>query len=158
MIQLEQKKEEWVILIFNLEMWGTKKKKKAIVNVLGSERRDNLLATLYVLRSDVNLLVRQSSLHVWKTVVSNTPRTMREILPSLMRIIISCLGSSVYDKRQAGARTLGTLSYLFIYICGLNFFLKHFLFPKKKRWPCQKTWWESSSWNFTNIGRRIGFS
>ena len=36
----------------------------------------------------------QASLHVWKVIVSNTPKTLREILPTL--------ASNSYDKRQVG--------------------------------------------------------
>jgi len=88
---------------------GTEEGVKAVGEVLGGERREIVLSTLYILRSDVNLLVRQSSIHVWKTIVSNTPRTVREILPAMMKTIIDCLASSDYDKRQAGGRTLGDL-------------------------------------------------
>jgi len=88
---------------------GTDEGIKAVAEVLGAERREIVLSSLYILRSDVNLMVRQSSLHVWKTIVNNTPRTMREILPTMMKTIIDCLASSDYDKRQAGGRTLGDL-------------------------------------------------
>ncbi len=44
-------------------------------------------------RSDVAYTVRSAALHVWKTIVSNTPRTLAEILPALMKSIISALAS-----------------------------------------------------------------
>lgn len=47
-------------------------------------------------RSDVGYSVRTAAVHVWKTVVSNTPRTTTEILPVLMSQLIqglSCAGS-----------------------------------------------------------------
>ena len=55
------------------------------------------------------LLVRQHSLHVWKLIVTNTARTLREILPTLINILLSCLASPVYDKRQVAGQTLGDL-------------------------------------------------
>jgi hypothetical protein len=41
--------------------------------------------------------------------VSNTPKTLREILPTLFNLLLSHLASKTYDKRQVAARTLGDL-------------------------------------------------
>jgi len=54
-------------------------------------------------------MVRQAALHVWKVVVTNTARTLREILPVLISLILGCLASESYDKRKVAARTLGDL-------------------------------------------------
>ena len=89
--------------------FGTEQGQKIITNMLGSDRRNRVLAGLYMGRSDVALMVRQSALHVWKVIVTNTPKTLREILPTLFNLLLGCLASANYDKRQVAARTLGDL-------------------------------------------------
>lgn len=73
---------------------------QAILIALGEERRNRVLAGLYMGRLDTSLMVRQASLHVWKVVVTNTPRTLREILPTLFSLLLGFLASSSYDKQQ----------------------------------------------------------
>ena len=42
-------------------------------------------------RSDVAYSVRNAALHVWKTLVTNTPKTLAELLPTLMSQTITSL-------------------------------------------------------------------
>ena len=59
-------------------------------------------------RSDTQLVVRQASLHVWKIVVSNTPRTLREILPTLFGLLLGFLASTCADKRTVSLLDLAS--------------------------------------------------
>jgi hypothetical protein len=49
--------------------------RRALGEVLGSKRRNQILAALYLVRQDGVLVVRQSSVHIWKALVHNTPKT-----------------------------------------------------------------------------------
>ncbi|GBE83943.1 eIF-2-alpha kinase activator GCN1 [Sparassis crispa] len=83
--------------------------RRALVEVLGVERRDRILSALYLARQDAVNVVRQSSIHIWKALVHNTPRTVRELLPELMNQIILLLSSSEVDQQETAARTISEL-------------------------------------------------
>lgn len=55
----------------------------------------------------LNITVKESD--SFQVVVTNTPKTLREILPTLFNLLLGCLASTSYDKRQVAARTLGDL-------------------------------------------------
>ena len=80
---------------------------KKMLDILGRDKRDRVLASLFILRQDSAGQVRLFSINVWKTLVANTPRTTREILPALMQIIIRLLASPSEELREMVARTLG---------------------------------------------------
>ncbi|KAG9447741.1 hypothetical protein H6P81_013869 [Aristolochia fimbriata] len=82
---------------------------RAIIEVLGRDKRNEVLAAVYMVRTDVSLSVRQAALHVWKTIVANTPKTLKEIMPVLMSTLISSLASSSSERRQVAGRSLGEL-------------------------------------------------
>lgn len=117
---------------------STEAQGRAIIEVLGREKRNEVLAALYMVRTDVSVSVRQVSfhfpafafwinflfscqvwlnyfvihchvfvflleqaaLHVWKTIVANTPKTLKEILPVLMDTLITSLASPSSERRQ----------------------------------------------------------
>ncbi|XP_064653044.1 stalled ribosome sensor GCN1-like [Lineus longissimus] len=89
--------------------FGTELSQKAIFKALGPGRKNRVLAGLYMGRSDTALMVRQAALHVWKVIVANTPKTLKDILGTLFTLLLGCLASTSYDKRQVAARTLGDI-------------------------------------------------
>ncbi|KAH1083318.1 hypothetical protein J1N35_023079 [Gossypium stocksii] len=82
---------------------------RAIIEVLGRDKRNEVLAALYMVRTDVSITVRQAALHVWKTIVANTPKTLKEIMPVLMNTLITSLASTSSERRQVAGRALGEL-------------------------------------------------
>ncbi|KZO93854.1 ARM repeat-containing protein [Calocera viscosa TUFC12733] len=88
---------------------GGESSRKVLVTVLGKERRDRVLAALYIVRQDAVAVVRQASIHIWKALVHNTPRTVRDILPALIEFEITLLASEGADQRETAARTMGEL-------------------------------------------------
>ena len=88
---------------------GTETGRKALVQILGADRYRAILAAIYVVRADSNASVRQSSVYVWKAIVVNTPKTLKEILSAMMQIIVEGLASDSTGKRQVCATTLGDI-------------------------------------------------
>eukprot|EP01104_Vermistella_antarctica_P000635 TRINITY_DN10784_c0_g1_i1.p1 TRINITY_DN10784_c0_g1~~TRINITY_DN10784_c0_g1_i1.p1 ORF type:complete len:1739 (-),score=418.79 TRINITY_DN10784_c0_g1_i1:1-4593(-) len=76
---------------------------------LDEKRRNQVLSALYMVRADVNPTVKRRAILVWKAVVVNTPKTLREIVPTLLRMLVTCLSSDSEDRRDAAGRTLGDL-------------------------------------------------
>lgn len=84
---------------------------KAIEEKLGSQRRNEVLAALYIVRCDVSVRVRQIGMQVWKSVVANTPRVLREIMPFAINQIVSSLSDEDVERRVAAGKALGDLSH-----------------------------------------------
>lgn len=82
---------------------------KTLINVLGQERRDRVLASLFVCRSDVAGIVRNATVDIWKALVANTPKTVKEILPALTSIVVKRLSSNDDVQRTIAAQTLGEM-------------------------------------------------
>lgn len=53
--------------------------------------------------------MRHAAVHVWKSVVVNTPRTLRQILPRLMDICVAVIAGSGEEARITASRCLGEL-------------------------------------------------
>ena len=98
--------------------------KRALVEVLGKERRDRILSALFIARQDSVNVVRQSSIHIWKALVHNTPRTgkdctqiancvglnitlVREILPELIDQLINLVSSEEFEQQEVRCREIG---------------------------------------------------
>lgn len=69
------------------ENFGTEQSHNSIIKFLGEEKRNLVLANLYMSRCDTEQMVRQAALHVWKVVVINTTKTLDEILLTLMDLV-----------------------------------------------------------------------
>ncbi|KAG7814872.1 hypothetical protein KL924_001286 [Ogataea haglerorum] len=82
---------------------------RAFNEVLGAERRDRVLAALFMCRSDNSGPVRIAAVNIWKALVANTPRTVKEILPTLTQTIVRRLASADENQRHIAATTLGDM-------------------------------------------------
>uniref|UniRef100_A0A6B2KWI5 TOG domain-containing protein n=1 Tax=Arcella intermedia TaxID=1963864 RepID=A0A6B2KWI5_9EUKA len=79
---------------------------KDISDVIGSDRGSRILSALYLIRSDANMLVQQAAISTWKSVVSNTPKTLKSIIPVLMDTIITSISSNNAERRSLGCMSL----------------------------------------------------
>lgn len=82
---------------------------KSLIEILGKERRDKVLSLLFICRSDVNNLVRTKSIEIWKALVANTPRMIKEILGQLTEVVIKKLSSDDDVEKTIAATTLGEM-------------------------------------------------
>lgn len=76
---------------------------------LGRETRDQVLGLLFLMKTDVSNIVRQTATQVWQNIVSNTGRTLRLVLPALMDTLIELLASTNDDRRTVSGRCLGDI-------------------------------------------------
>ena len=79
-----------------------------LLEVLGEEKRNKILSSLYICRCDTSGLVRTAAIGVWKALVS-TPRTLKEIIPSLAPLLIRRLASSNPEQKVIAGTALGEL-------------------------------------------------
>ena len=76
---------------------------------LGKPLLDRILASIYLIRSDFAISVRQHALQIWKGIVSNTPKTLIEVMPVLVEIIVTYLSRVEEDLRLISGRCIGEL-------------------------------------------------
>ncbi len=88
---------------------GSNKAEKDLIKGLGEARHSAVIASLYIVRADRSMVVRQAAIQVWKMVVYNTGRTMRIVLPALMDYVINFLSSDDEDKRFTAGTALGDI-------------------------------------------------
>ncbi|KAK4556108.1 translational activator of GCN4 [Recurvomyces mirabilis] len=81
---------------------------QSLLEVLGQDKRDRVLSALYICRNDTSGLVRTAAITVWKALVS-TPRTLRELIPTLTQLLIRRLASSNMEQKVIAGNALGEL-------------------------------------------------
>ncbi|KAF2478194.1 ARM repeat-containing protein [Lindgomyces ingoldianus] len=87
---------------------GAKEAGQSLLEVLGEEKRNKVLSALYICRCDTSGLVRSAAINVWKALVA-TPRTLRELIPTLTQLIIRRLASSNMEQKVIAGNALGEL-------------------------------------------------
>jgi hypothetical protein len=80
----------------------------SLLEVLGEEKRNRVLSSLYICRCDTSGMVRTAAVNVWKALVAS-PRTLRELIPTLTQLIIRRLGSSNMEQKVIAGNALGEL-------------------------------------------------
>lgn len=76
--------------------------------VLGEEKRNKILSSLYICRCDTAGAVRSAAISVWKALVPS-PRILKELVPTLSHLIIRRLGSSNMEHKVIASNSLGEL-------------------------------------------------
>ncbi|KAL4880474.1 armadillo-type protein [Aspergillus karnatakaensis] len=81
---------------------------QSLLEVLGEERRDKVLSALFICRCDTSGLVKTAAMGVWKSLVAS-PKTLKEMVPTLSQLIIRRLGSSNMEQKVIASNALGDL-------------------------------------------------
>lgn len=80
----------------------------SLLEVLGEEKRNQILSSLYICRCDTSGLVRTAAINVWKALVA-TPRTLKELVPTLTALLIRRLASTNMEQKVIAGNALGEL-------------------------------------------------
>ncbi|KAF4976900.1 hypothetical protein FZEAL_6502, partial [Fusarium zealandicum] len=75
---------------------------------LGEDKRNKILSALYVCRCDTAGSVRSAAMMVWKVLV-HSPRTLKELVPTLTQLLIKRLGSTNMEHKVIASNALGEL-------------------------------------------------
>lgn len=81
---------------------------QSLLEVLGEDKRNKILSSLYICRCDTSGLVRTAAVYVWKALVA-TPRTLKELIPTLTQLLIRRLASSNMEQKVIAGNALGEL-------------------------------------------------
>lgn len=81
---------------------------QSLLEVLGEDKRNKILSSLYICRCDTSGLVKNAATNVWKALVA-TPRTLKELVPTLTQLLIRRLASSNMEQRAIAGAALGEL-------------------------------------------------
>ena len=80
----------------------------SLLEVLGEDKRNKILSSLYICRCDTSGLVKTAAINVWKALVA-TPRTLKELVPTLSALLIRRLASTNVEQRVIAGNALGEL-------------------------------------------------
>lgn len=80
----------------------------SLLEVLGEDKRNKILSSLYICRCDTSGLVRTAAINVWKALVA-TPRTLKELVPTLTATLIRRLASANMEQKVIAGNALGEL-------------------------------------------------
>lgn len=78
--------------------------------VLGTQRRRKIFTLLFIAnRGDVNTTVRSSASAIWKALIANTPKNIRELLPLIIEELVDELSMNAEDLHERACETLTDL-------------------------------------------------
>ncbi|KAG9242001.1 60S ribosomal protein-like protein L19 [Calycina marina] len=87
---------------------GAQEAGASLLEVLGEEKRNKVLSSLYICRCDTSGLVRTAAVNVWKALVAS-PKILKELVPTLTQLIIRRLGSTNMEQKVIAGNALGEL-------------------------------------------------
>src|SRR5690606_22550045 len=78
-----------------------------ILEKLGTKKRNEIFSLLYMSRSDSDPMVKQQANMIWKGLVYNPLKMLRNILDTLMDVLIASLSSDNPEKQKTSSKALG---------------------------------------------------